>query len=132
MYVKPLERADDESEELARLVIGAAIEVHRHLGPGFGEAVYEEALCQEMEIRGIAFERQVPIRVAYKGRCVGAGRIDLLVGGRLIVELKSVTAIEQIHNAQALAYLKATGNRLALVLNFNVPVMKQGIHRVIL
>lgn len=132
MFVNPPELVDQTTEALAKSVIGAAIEVHRQLGPGFGEAVYEEALCIELELRAIPFARQVPVTIIYKGRCAGMGRMDLLVGGTLIVELKVVNSIEPIHTAQALSYLKVTRNRLALVINFNVPILKQGIRRVIL
>jgi len=121
-----------EEDELAHVVIGAAIEVHRQLGPGFLESVYEEALCVELALRGIPFEKQVPIRICYKGQPVGAERLDLLVSGKLIVELKAVDAIIGIHTAQLLSYLRAAKLRLGLLINFNVPLLKQGIHRVIL
>ena len=118
-------------EGLAHAVIGAAIEVHRQLGPGFPEAVYEEALCHELELRDIPFARQVLVRIAYKSRIVGQGRIDLLVGGCLIVEIKAVDGLIGIHTAQLLSYLKATGHKLGLLINFNVMMLKQGIHRII-
>jgi GxxExxY protein len=121
-----------EADRLAYAVIGAAIEVHRQLGPGFLESVYEEALCVELEMRGIPFRRQHPIGVSYKGRPVGEARLDLLVGDILVVELKAVDAVVGVHTAQVLSYLKATGHRLALLINFNVPVLKHGIHRVVL
>ena len=124
---EPSERLD----ALAREVIGAAIEVHRILGPGFLESVYEEALCIELQLRGIPFMRQVPIAVGYKGRSVGGSRLDLLVGEALVVELKTVDAIAPIHTAQALSYLKATGCRLGLLINFNTHVLKDGVKRVI-
>ncbi len=129
------ERRQEPSEgldELARRVIGAAIEVHRHLGPGFPESVYEEALCLEMQERGIPFVRQPVIEVAYKGRFVGQGRIDLWIDKQLIVELKAVEHVLPKHKAQGKAYLCATGNELALVINFNEAVLKDGIHRVVL
>jgi len=117
---------------LARQVIGAAIEVHRALGPGFLESVYEEALCVELGLRRIPFARQVAVGVAYKGTAVGESRLDLLVGGRLIVELKAAESLLPIHSAQVLSYLRATGNQLALLINFNVPVLKGGIKRIVL
>ncbi|MEO9254337.1 MAG: GxxExxY protein, partial [Tepidiformaceae bacterium] len=95
--------------ELSRQTIGAALEVHRCLGPGFLESVYESALCIEMQARGIRFVRQAPISVSYKGRPVGESRLDLLVDDLLIVELKAVEALLPIHQAQLLSYLKATG-----------------------
>jgi len=121
----------EELDRLAHDVIGAAIEVHRQLGPGFLEAVYEEALCIELLQRGIPFLRQPNIAVNYKGIAVGEGRIDLLINGILIVELKAVEALASIHAVQLRSYLKATGLRLGLLINFNTQILKQGIKRVI-
>ena len=123
---------DREVDEWARRVIGAAIEVHRHLGPGYLESVYEEGLVVELMLRGIPFERQKPFAVDYKGSAIGQGRLDLLVGERLIVELKAVDALAPIHRAQVLSYLKAMGLHLGLLINFNVPVLQEGIKRVVL
>ena len=122
---------DADVDELVRRVIGAAIEVHRHLGPGFLESVYEEALCVELELRQIPFDRQRPIGVDYKGHSVGQGRLDLLVGDKLLVELEAVDRLAPIHNAQVISYLKATHLHLGLLINFNVPLLKDGIRRVI-
>ncbi len=127
-----IEEPSDELDVLAHQVIGAAIEVHKVLGPGYLESVYEEALCVELEMRGLSVERQVPIGVNYKGRVVGEGRLDLLVGGNLVVELKAVEALQRIHTAQAISYMKATGYKLALVINFNTTVLKDGLKRVAL
>jgi GxxExxY protein len=121
-----------EIDNLAHAVIGAAIEVHRILGPGFLESVYEEALCVELELRGIPFSRQASVTVNYKGHTVGEGRLDLLVDNALIVEAKAVDALAPIHTAQVLSYLKATGHQLGLLINFNVPVLKDGIKRIVL
>jgi GxxExxY protein len=121
-----------EVDELAHAVIGAAIEVHRHLGPGYLEGVYEEALAWEFQSRRIPFERQRPIGVRYKGHLVGEGRLDFLVGALLIVELKAVDALSSIHDAQVISYLKSTGLHLGLLINFHVSVLKHGIRRVIL
>ncbi|HNT75686.1 MAG TPA: GxxExxY protein [Anaerolineae bacterium] len=121
-----------EADALARQVIGAAIEVHRYLGVGYLESVYEEALCVELQLQGIPFERQKAIAVEYKGHSVGEGRLDLLVGGCLVVELKTVEAFAPIHQAQVISYLKATGLQLGLLINFHVPVLKDGIRRVVL
>jgi GxxExxY protein len=129
--MKTLIEPEKKVDELARAVIGAAIEVHRHLGPGFLESVYEEALCVEMADRRIPFERQKEISVLYKGREIGKQRIDLLVGKSLIVELKTVEALAEIHKAQVISYLKATGLSLGLLINFNVSILKSGIHRVV-
>lgn len=121
-----------EVDELARAVIGAAIEVHRVLGPGWLESVYEEALCAELTLRGIGFARQVVIEVGYKGAKVGEQRLDLLVEECLVVELKAVDAILNIHKAQTRSYLRATGIHLALLINFNVELLKAGLHRIVL
>ena len=121
-----------EVDLLAHKVIGAAIEVHTILGPGYLEAVYEEALAAELELRGIPFKRQATFTIDYKGRSVGEGRLDILVGGKLILELKAVDAILPIHEAQVLSYLRATRLPLALTINFNVLVLRDGIRRWIL
>lgn len=118
--------------ELTGAVIGAAIEVHRVLGAGFLESVYEEALAMELKLRGIHFSRQKVVAVTYKGRKIGEGKLDLLVGDTLIVELKAVTNITPIHEAQVISYLKMTGYPLGLLINFNVPLLKDGIRRLIL
>ena len=120
-----------ELDDLAHRVIGAAIEVHRLLGPGFLESVYEEALCVELTLRGIRFARQVPIGVKYKGEKVGEARLDLLVDERLVVELKAVEGVAPIHVAQVLSYLKATRLRLGLLITFNVTLLQRGIKRVV-
>lgn len=117
---------------LSGQVIGAAIEVHRVLGPGFLEVVYEEALCVELAIRGLRFSRQVVVAVNYKGHEIGEGRLDLLVENVLIVELKAVEDLLPIHTAQVLSYLKTTKHRLALLINFNEPLLKKGIRRLAL
>ena len=93
--------------------------------------VYEEALCVELRLRQIAFERQKPVKVEYKGEYVGKGRLDLLVGDRLVVELKAVKAVPPIDHARVISYLKATGRQLALIVNFHVPILKDGIQRVV-
>ncbi len=126
------EEPDQELDELARKTIGAAIEVHRILGPGFLESLYAEALCVELGLRGIPFVRQAPVNTEYKGHAVGESRLDLLVADRLIVELKAADSLLPIHTAQVVSYLKATGRGLGLLVNFNVPVLKDGIKRVVL
>ena len=116
--------------EITEAIIGAAIEVHRHLGPGMLESVYEAALAYELAERGIAVERQKPVPLVYKGLKFDEGyRLDLLVGGAVIVELKCVDAILPIHEAQLISYLKLTGLKVGLLINFKVPVLKQGIKR---
>jgi GxxExxY protein len=104
--------------ELSGLVIGAALEVHKLLGTGFLEAVYEHALAHELDSRRVPFERQVPLKVMYKQVAVGEYRADLVVDGKIVVELKAVSAFAPEHAAQALHYLAATGLKLALLLNF--------------
>ena len=121
-----------EVDRLAGLVVDAALEVHRVLGPGFLESTYEAALAIEFGLRGIAFEQQKPIRLNYKGRPVGEARLDLLVDGLLIVELKAVDSLQPIHQAQVINYLKATGCELGLLINFNVTLLKDGLKRVVL
>ena len=120
-----------EVDDLARKVIEAAIEVHRALGPGYTENVYEETLCVEIGSQRIPFERQVKIAVEYKGQKVGEGWLDLLVAKLLPVELKAVEAFTAIHHAQLISYLKMTHLQLGLLINFNVSVLKYGIKRVI-
>ncbi len=122
---------DDVAERLAYQVIGAAIEVHREIGPGMPEMAYELALAHELKLRGIDHERQVPVPVVYKGIKVGEGRLDLLVGGRLVVELKSCEQLLDVHRAQVRAYLLATGHVLGLLINFNVPILHDGLKRVV-
>ncbi len=124
---------DAVAEELISQVIDAAVEVHRHLGPRHLEQHYENALCIELELRGIPFSRQVPIELHYKDHPIGTGKVDLMVGNRLIVELKAVESIGDIHFAQVISYLNINKLRLGLLLNFNVVAMnsKQAIRRVL-
>jgi len=126
------EEPDRELDKLANAVIGAAIEVHRHLGPGYLEAIYEEALAVEFQIRGMLFHRQHPVFVSYKNAAVGQSKLDFLVGERLIVELKAVEGLLPIHRAQLISYLKATNCTLGLLINFNETRLAQGIRRVVL
>ena len=132
-YTKsPFEKVDEALDRLAFAVIGAALEVHQCLGPGFLEAVYGEAIAVELAARKIPFEREVPISVEYKGQRIAQSRLDLVVCKRLVVELKHVERLAPLHTAQVLSYLRATGCRLALLFNFNVPVLQQGIRRIVL
>jgi len=113
-------------------IIAAAIEVHRHLGPGLLESTYEVCLCHELSIRGIPFQKQLALPVSYKGINLDAGyRIDVLVENQLIVELKSVEALAPIHSAQLLTYLRLNHRRVGLLINFNVVVLKEGVKRLI-
>ena len=118
--------------ELSSKIIGAAIEVHKKLGPGLLESVYEECICHELSLRDISFERQKPLPVVYKGKKLDCGyRLDIVVEKAIIVELKSCEKIEPIHRAQVLTYLKLSGLNLGLLLNFNTPVMRDGIVRIV-
>lgn len=117
--------------ELTEAVIGAAIEVHRHLGPGLLEKVYEEALCHELSVRGIPFKRQVLVPIVYKGVKLSTPyRCDLWVADMIIVENKSTSGFTPIDMAQLLGYLKLTDQRLGLLINFNVKFLKHGVKRV--
>ena len=122
-----------ENDALTEKIIGAAIEVHRVLGPGLLESAYEECLCHELHLRGIAFVRQQPLPVVYKGVRLDCGyRLDVVVEGRVIVELKTVDRILPIHEAQILTYLRLAGIHTGLILNFNVPALHLGIKRMVL
>jgi GxxExxY protein len=122
-----------QNDPLTEKIIGAAIEVHRVLGPGPLESAYEECLCHELHLGGIAFTRQQPFRVVYKGIHLDCGyRLDVVVEGRVIVELKTVDRILPIHEAQILTYLRLAGIHTGLILNFNVPALHQGIKRMVL
>ncbi len=116
-------------DELTDKIIGAAVEVHRVLGPGLLESIYEEALCVDFELRGIPFGRQVEVDVICKGRVIKGQRIDLLVANGVIVELKSLTKLPDVAVAQVLSYLKATGFERALLINFGLPRLVDGIKR---
>jgi GxxExxY protein len=114
-------------------IIAAAIEVHRALGPGLLESVYEECLCRELELRGMQFVRQLAIPVEYKGVRSECGyRIDILVQDEVVVEIKAVEAIHPVHEAQLLTYMKLSGKRVGLLINLCVPVLKDGIVRRVL
>jgi len=121
----------EELDRLARAVIGAAIEVHREFGPGLSEDAYEGAMAVELAARGIPFERQKRVDIVYKGVVVAVGRIDLLVRGKLVVEIKSCETLIALHRMQTLSYMRLINEPLGLLINFNVPVLKQGVRRVI-
>ena len=129
-----MNRRDAETQsfnEITEQVIGACIEIHRELGPGLLESAYEECLCCELAQRGIRFERQKPLPVKYKNVSLDCGyRLDLVIEGKIILELKTVEQLLPIHEAQLLTYLKLSGLTLGLLINFNVPVLKSGIKRI--
>ena len=119
--------------KLTSEVIGAAIEVHKILGPGLLESAYEECLCHEFGLRAMPYERQKELPIEYKGVILDCGyRLDVVVANRLILELKACERLEPIHEAQLLTYLKLTSIKVGLLINFNVPVLKQGIRRLAL
>jgi len=122
-----------EFDELSNRVIGCAIEVHRELGPGLLESTYEQCLAHELNLNSIEFKLQHPLPVEYKGIRLDCGyRVDILVAGTLIVELKSVEEIKGIHEAQLLTYMKLAGIKTGLLINFNVTKLKNGIRRFVL
>ncbi len=113
-------------------IIGYGIEVHKQLGPGLLESIYESALCVELELAGLRYERQVPVSVSYKTRTIGDLRLDLVVENLVLVEIKSVERIEPVFEAQVLTYLKVSGKKVGLLINFNSRLLKTGIQRFIL
>ena len=120
-------------EQLTEQIIGAAIEVHKHWGPGLYEEIYESSLCHELRLRNIPYENQVILPLIYKGESIGDDlRIDLIVQAKVIVEAKAVKQLEPIHEAQLLTYMRLTKCRVGLLINFNVPVLTQGLKRMVL
>src|SRR5688572_28261221 len=118
-----------EHDPLTHQIIGCAIEVHRHLGPGLLEATYEKALCIELEDARLPDIRQVPVPILYKGRLIGEHRPDLVVGERVLVEVKSVETLHSVHRAQTLAYMRVLGMPVGLLMNFNSEVLRTSIKR---
>jgi GxxExxY protein len=122
-----------EINKVTEAVIGASIEVHKALGPGLLESAYEECLCYELGLKRLEFHRQIKLPLAYKGLQLDCGyRIDLFVEEQVIVELKSIEKLSSIHEAQLLTYMKLTNSSVGLLINFNVPVLKNGIRRKVL
>jgi len=120
-------------EELTGEIVGAAIEVHRALGPGLLESAYEECLCREFELRRVRFQRQIALPVSYRGLQLDCGyRMDLVVEEKVVLEIKAVESLAPIHEAQLMTYLKLSGLRAGLLMNFNVVLMKDGIKRIVL
>jgi GxxExxY protein len=120
-------------EELTKAIIGAAIEVHRELGPGLLESAYEVCLCHELRSRGLQVACQVPLPVTFKGVRLDCGyRIDICVNESVVIELKSIEKITDLHRAQLLTYLRLSGKKVGLLLNFNVPILKDGMVRMVL
>jgi GxxExxY protein len=119
-----------ENDVLTQKIIGAAIEVHRNLGPGLLESIYEEALCYEFDLREISYRRQVEIDVVYKDKVIKGQRIDVLVEEEVIVEIKSLSKLPDVSLAQTLSYLKATALERALLINFGEKMLRNGIRRI--
>jgi GxxExxY protein len=120
-------------QQITESIIGGAIEVHRELGPGLLESAYEECFCHELHLRNLSFQRQVELPVAYKGLKLDCGyRLDVVVENAVIVELKSIEQISPIHQAQLLTYLRLSGKKVGLLIDFNVAVLKNGIVRRVL
>ncbi|MDQ3908238.1 MAG: GxxExxY protein [Acidobacteriota bacterium] len=118
---------------VTEMITGASMEVHRTLGPGLLESAYQQCLCRELEIRRIPFERERPLPLEYEGvHCECGYRLDLLVAGKVVVEVKSVEALAPIHEAQLLTYLRLGGWNVGLLINFNVPLLKDGVRRKVL
>jgi GxxExxY protein len=133
-----MERVEQQDQKIGKYredgsepVIGALIEVHRALGPGLLESVYEACFCHELRLCGLAFERQRPVGIVYKGSIVNCGyRIDVLVEGRIVVELKAIDRLLPLHTAQILTYMKLSSVSVGLLANFNVTSLRQGLRRV--
>jgi GxxExxY protein len=123
-------RLDPALNEIKDAIIGARIAVHGELGPAYSEDIFKEALDMEMTARNIAFSRQHRFQVSYRGRVIGTGRLDYLVEGQVVLELKTVDQFAPVHRAQVIAYLKATGCRLGILVNFRSKLLKKGIKRV--
>lgn len=123
---------DLQYDPLTEKIIGCAIEVHRQLGPGLLESIYESALCVELELNGLPYQRQIPFPLKYRDRIVGDFRLDLIVDHAVILELKSVERMDAVFDAQLLTYLRLTGIKTGLLINFNSRLLKDGIKRLVL
>lgn len=127
------EKTSKREEDVATKIVDAAYTVHKALGPGLLEKVYETCFCHELEKRGLSFQRQVDIPIEYDGIRFDEGlRLDVLVEDKVICELKAVDKVNSVWEAQLLSYLKLTGKRIGFLINFNVPIVKEGIKRIIL
>ena len=118
------------SDQLTQSIIGAAIEVHKALGPGLLESIYEEALCYELDLRGISYSRQIGVDVVYKGRTIKGQRIDIIVEHEVVIEIKSLSKMPEIVMAQILSYLKATALKRGLIINFGEKRLVDGVRRI--
>jgi GxxExxY protein len=123
---------DAETEELITEVIGCAIAVHKSLGPGFLESIYKKAMCIELNAHGLPYERERSVSVTYRGIEIRGQRVDFIVANRIVIELKAVARLDQIHEAQLISYLRTTKVRAGLLFNFRVPYLPQGMRRIVL
>ena len=122
----------EELEMLMHRTIGCCIAVHRALGPGLLESIYSRAVCIELDTQGIAFETEKPFPIMYRGQLLCHQRLDFVVAGRLVLEIKAVDHLDPVHHAQLLSYLRASKLRAGLLINFNVPVLQNGLKRIVL
>jgi GxxExxY protein len=132
MHFRTTSPLSDDEELIVHEIVGSALAVHRELGPGYLESFYRKAMCFEMRSRGVAFECEKAVEVSYRGELLGTHRIDLVVQGLIVVELKAVERLDVVHRNQVVAYLKATKLRVGLLVNFNAALLKQGLQRVVL
>lgn len=123
---------DDESEALIHRVIGYCIRVHRELGPGLLERIYRRAICIELQSEGVPFEVEKSFPVWYRGHLLCDQRVDIVVAGRILLEVKALDRLAPVHRAQVMSYLRGSGLRIGLLMNFNVPVLPDGLHRIVL
>jgi GxxExxY protein len=121
-----------ETEAVIDRVIGCALSVHRQLGPGFLESIYATAMALELAAAGLRFERERTVSVSYRGTLIGGQRVDLIVADAVIVEIKAVTRLDPVFQAKLISYLKTTGLRAGLLINFNMPLLKEGLKRIVL
>ncbi|HEY5038316.1 MAG TPA: GxxExxY protein [bacterium] len=129
--VEPFEEIDPETDKIAKEIVDAAYQVHLNLGPGLLENAYEICLVHEISQRGLKVEQQVAVPLNYKGVCMNVGfRLDLLVEGRVIVEIKAVEQLMPVHRAQVITYLKLSKNKLGFLINFNASILKKGLERI--
>lgn len=127
------QRHREQKDQKTSAIIGAAIEVHRQLGPGLLESVYEDCLCYELRLRGIPFQRQVPLPLVYKGLTLESSyRLDIVAEDRIVIEVKAVEQLLRVHEAQLLSYLCLSGKHVGLLINFHVPYLYEGIKRLVL
>ena len=123
---------DDEVEALIHRVIGYCIRVHRELGPGLLERIYRRAICIELQSEGVPFEVEKSFPVWYRGHLLCDQRVDIVVAGRILLEVKALDRLAPVHRAQVMSYLRGSGLRIGLLMNFNVPVLPDGLHRIVL